>query len=116
MSAAFTPGPWKFVTDFICSNGELTTGVMSSKTGSAVAWLHGRDDAEEMANAKLVAACPEMADLLARVRGEYVRALADAMTATTPDRPFSEVMAEARGNPIAKEIDALLRRATGAQP
>lgn len=64
MSAAqHTPGPWKFVTDFRCSNGDLSSGVKSESTGSAVAWIHGRDAAEEIANGQLIAAAPLMKEV-----------------------------------------------------
>lgn len=57
MSAAkHTPGPWKAVSDFRCTNGEVVPGVVSESTGSAVAWAAGRDEAEAIANARKLAA------------------------------------------------------------
>lgn len=56
MSAQHTPGPWKAVADFRCTNGDVVPGVVSESTGGAVAWAAGRDEAEAIANARKLAA------------------------------------------------------------
>lgn len=40
---------------FKCGDGDLTPGVVSLKTGGAVCWAAGRDDAERIENAHLIA-------------------------------------------------------------
>lgn len=40
---------------FACGDGDLTPGVVSLKTGGAVCWAAGRDDAERIENARLIA-------------------------------------------------------------
>lgn len=56
MSAGYTPGPWKAVHDLKCTNGELASGVVSESTGCTVAWAHGPNDAEMIANARQLSA------------------------------------------------------------
>lgn len=60
MSAQHTPGPWKAVSDLQCTNGDVVPGVVSESTGCAVAWTHGRDEAEAIANARKLAACLQL--------------------------------------------------------
>ncbi|MBU3721219.1 MAG: hypothetical protein FGM22_10840 [Burkholderiaceae bacterium] len=65
-----TPGPWTVRHDFRCANGEMTIGVASAAIGphaGAVAWPCGKDDATEIANARLIAAAPEMLRALQRL-------------------------------------------------
>lgn len=65
-----TPGPWIICHDFKCANGETTIGVASVAVGpyaGAVAWPCGKDDATELANARLIAAAPQMLGALQRL-------------------------------------------------
>lgn len=73
-SASLTPGPWKR-SFFECANGELSEGVMSERTGSAVCWVHGRTREEEVENARAIAA---LHDLLAFVRAQAIAGNDDA--------------------------------------
>lgn len=49
-----TPGPYK-ATEFRQSDGSMCPGVMSTRTGSAVAWASGRSDVEAYENARAIA-------------------------------------------------------------
>ena len=69
-----TPGPWTVRHDFRSGNGELCVGVSAARIGpksGAVAWPSGVDDAQELANARLIAAAP---DLLAALQLVYANA------------------------------------------
>lgn len=59
MSSRHAPGPW-VVTEFRCTDGSPTPGVFSKSAGCAVAWPHGRNDLEQIANARLIANAPRM--------------------------------------------------------
>lgn len=48
------------MSDFRCTDGSLVPGVVSASAGCAVAWPHGRNDLEQIANARLIAAAPRM--------------------------------------------------------
>jgi len=63
VSAKHTPGPWKFVPDFKCANGDQVCGVKSEKTHGAVAWPSGNDGVEEIANAHLISAAPQLLEV-----------------------------------------------------
>lgn len=65
MSGAHTPGPWEQST-FKAANGDVCPGVKSAAASIAVAWTHGRTEAEAVGNARLMAAAPNMAAALQR--------------------------------------------------
>ena len=79
-----TPGPWTVRHDFRSGNGELCIGVSAARIGpksGAVAWPSGVDDAQELANARLIAAAP---DLLAALQLVYSNAGAVVLTHNHP--------------------------------
>ncbi len=58
-----TPGPWTIRHDFRCANGTRTIGVAAASIrpgAGAVAWPCGVTEAQEIANAHLIAAAPEL--------------------------------------------------------
>ena len=101
MSTQHTPGPWMVRHDFLCSDKTLTVGVAAVNIGSesgAVAWPTGTNEAQELANARLIAAAPDLLDALKEAR----RCLAWACE----QRP--EFQAERNA------VDAAIAKATGA--
>ena len=56
---SFTPGPWEVETKYAC------LGVFDSKGSGVADIVYGRPDDELNANARLIAAAPEMYGLLA---------------------------------------------------
>lgn len=105
-----TPGPWRHVLDFKCANGDITSGVVSTATGAAVAWPHGANAAEELANARLIAEAPAMLAMLPRTRETLASLIEETLCAREPARPFSSVMDEVRAHPLLKELDQIIRR------
>jgi len=49
-----SPGPFSFAM-FKASNGDDCPGIKCDKTGGAVAWAAGKDDAQAIANAQMIA-------------------------------------------------------------
>ena len=71
-----TPGPWTVRHDFRSGNGELCIGVSAARIGpksGAVAWPSGVDDAQELANARLIAAAPDLLAALQHMVDMYQR-------------------------------------------
>lgn len=65
-----TPGPWTIRHDFKCSNGSTAIGIAAANLGpgaGAVAWPCGVSEAQELANARLIAAAPSMLRALQRL-------------------------------------------------
>ncbi|KQP02502.1 hypothetical protein [Pseudorhodoferax sp. Leaf265] len=113
MSTPHTRGPWAFVTDFRCANGELTVGVKSDHTGQAIAWPCGKNDAEEIANGRLLSTAAEMYDWMIEARSELRDLLTNAADAKNPDQPHDDLMAEVRANPLLRKADRLIAKASG---
>lgn len=70
MNENHTPGPWIIRHDFKCSNGATTIGIAAANLGpgaGAVAWPCGVNDAQELANARLIAAAPQLLRALQRL-------------------------------------------------
>jgi hypothetical protein len=61
MSTQHTPGPWKFGS---ISNGDFYKRNIAGADGYHVALTSSRDDAEVDANARLIAAAPELLEAL----------------------------------------------------
>ena len=85
-----TPGPWTVRHDFRSGNGELCIGVSAARIGpksGAVAWPSGVDDAQELANARLIAAAPDLLAALQLIHAnagespEWIRSRIDAVIA-----------------------------------
>ena len=85
-----TPGPWTVRHDFRSGNGELCVGVSAARIGpksGAVAWPSGVDDAQELANARLIAAAPDLLAALQLIHAnagespEWIRSRIDAVIA-----------------------------------
>ncbi len=69
--AKYTPGPWVVRTDFKCGNGQTTIGVAARDLGAgsgAVAWPCGTTDEQLIANARLMAAAPELLEANKKAR------------------------------------------------
>lgn len=111
MSNTCTPGPWRLVTDFRCANGELSPGVLSQATGSAVAWPAGRSENETLSNGRILAAAPDAIAALAVLVDAYQDLLERTLSAAGQDRPFGEVMDEVRADPAIVAARAALRKA-----
>jgi hypothetical protein len=67
-----TPGPW--------SHDEIW-GLISTENGAEICALHSGN----VANARLIAAAPDMLDELRRAQGELATALRDGAEHLTPD-------------------------------
>ena len=85
-----TPGPWTVRHDFRCGNGKLCIGVSAARIGpksGAVAWPSGTDETQELANAHLIAAAPDMLAALQLIHAnsgespEWIRSRIDAVIA-----------------------------------
>ena len=59
MSGAHTQGPWAQEI-FKAANGGQCFGVKSNATDSSVAWTNGRTVDENISNARLIAAAPDL--------------------------------------------------------
>lgn len=65
--AKHTAGPWVVRYDFLCADGLKTIGIAADpiRAGSAaVAWPCGTTDAQLLANARLIAAAPDLLEAL----------------------------------------------------
>ena len=88
----FTPGPWNILLDeFIVPKAPI------GETVPVIAKMDGPNNAELRANARLIAAAPEMAELL----GEFLQGLGDFIT-EIPDEAI-------------ERAEALLRRINGEE-
>lgn len=59
-----TPGPWRAMSD-----GSIQRDVAMPAGGAAIAYTHHADRAVEAANARLIAAAPELLELCERLLG-----------------------------------------------
>lgn len=113
MSARHTPGPWAVFERGIRA-GSICTIVHRIKW-----WACGLDESEEMANARLIAAAPELLDAVALARAQ-IKEDRDALAQchTDPSGYVDKLGAAALSeyDETLSLIDAAIAKATGATP
>lgn len=95
-----TPGPWK-VADYGKPRGDVIA-VCKGLPQKPVAKAAGQQDPDErMANARLIAAAPEMLDVLTRIRDSYRGYIPDFVEAVNKviDKATPPLVANAQGGP-----------------
>ena len=81
MTTSHTPGPWTLAPN--CVYGIHVFG----PDGGVIAQIQGRDEPQHQANARLIAAAPEMLEALSKISAnaaesvEWIRRVADAAIA-----------------------------------
>jgi len=95
---AHTPGPWVVGSNVTAGNKLEGCSIFAGKIKDQIGWMRFDLDEENHANARLIAAAPEMYEVLSEVLIEYeAEAKAEGWDLPTTGEMIREVLAKVEG-------------------